>query len=203
MSCHDPADSNSAVSPRPAGEDLAQPNQSGRERMNRWERLGMNRGVVALSVARMADALGNSILIVIIPLYVARTPDLLFHLPLPIMIGILISSYGFINTFLQPFTGALSDKLGNRKLMIQIGLGFMAVGTAAFIVAGRFLDLLGLRILQGIGVAITVPASMALLAALTKKETRGGSMGFYTTMRLIGFSVGPLLGGFRPGALRI
>jgi MFS family permease len=187
----------SSAATRPnAGDDLLKNDRTESILESRWERFGMSRGVMALSIARMADALGNSVLIVLIPLYVAKTPDLLLHVPMPVLIGILISSYGLINTFLQPFTGAMSDRLGRRKVMILIGLALMAVGTLAFIIAGRFVELLGLRIMQGIGVAITVPASMALLAALTRKETRGGSMGVYTTLRLIGFSVGPLLGGF-------
>jgi MFS family permease len=36
---------------------------------------------------------------------------------------------------------------------------------------------------------------MAIMAAVTTKQTRGGSMGVYTTMRMVGFAIGPLLGG--------
>jgi MFS family permease len=158
--------------------------------------IGMNRGVLALSVARMADATGNSILFIIIPLYVAKLPGVYFHLPLPVMVGILLSLYGLVNSALQPVMGALSDKIGRRKPLIEIGLGFVAFGTLAFIYAERFLDLLILRILQGVGVAITIPASLALMAMITKKDTRGGSMGIYSTLRLIGFACGPLIGGF-------
>jgi MFS family permease len=49
---------------------------------------------------------------------------------------------------------------------------------------------------QGIGVAMTVPASMAIMATTTEKSTRGGAMGVYSTMRMLGFALGPLLGGF-------
>jgi MFS family permease len=97
---------------------------------------------------------------------------------------------------LQPVTGALSDKIGRRKPLIEIGLGVVALSTLAFIFAGRFLDLLLLRALQGVGVAITIPASLALMALITEKESRGGSMGIYSTLRIIGFACGPLIGGF-------
>lgn len=36
---------------------------------------------------------------------------------------------------------------------------------------------------------------MALMAAVTKKETRGGSMGIYSMLRMIGFTAGPVIGG--------
>ena len=39
-------------------------------------------------------------------------------------------------------------------------------------------------------------ASVALMAAVTEKSTRGGAMGLYNTMRVVGFAVGPLIGGF-------
>ena len=167
---------------------------------SKWSKLvrsiGVNRAVFALSIARMADAMGNSILFIIIPLYVAKLPEIYFHLPLPVMVGILISLYGFVNSALQPLMGALSDRVGRRKVLIQLGLALVGTGTLTFIFAQRFVDLLFLRTLQGVGVAMTIPASLALMAVITEKETRGGSMGFYSTMRMTGFAMGPLIGGF-------
>ena len=72
----------------------------------------------------------------------------------------------------------------------------MAVSTFLFTLANRFTDLLVLRSIQGIGVAVTIPASMALMASATQKRSRGGSMGVYSTMRIVGFASGPLIGGF-------
>ena len=158
--------------------------------------LGINRSVLALSVARMADAIGNSILFIIIPLYVAKLPKEYFHFPISVLVGVLIAIYGFVSALLQPVMGALSDKLGKRKMLIQAGLGLLGVSTLTYIFAQHFFDLLILRSIQGVAVAITIPASMALMAEITKKETRGGAMGIYSTLRIIGFTIGPLVGGF-------
>ncbi len=157
--------------------------------------MGGNRSVLALSLARMADALGNSILLVVLPILVVRIPEIYVHAAAPILVGILLSAYGFVNSFFQPLFGALGDRLGRRKPLILLGLGVMALSTAAFMRAGDFLSLLLLRALQGVGVAITVSASMALMAGLTEKRSRGGSMGIYSTFRMAGFAIGPLLGG--------
>ena len=157
--------------------------------------IGVNRVVLALSVARMADALGNSILFLLIPLYVARLPAPRFPFPDSVLVGILISWYGLMNSSFQPFTGALIDRARRRKPFIQGGLILTATGTVAFVFARRFAHLLLIRSLQGIGVALTIPASMALMTIATKKETRGGAMGVYATMRMVGFAIGPLLGG--------
>ena len=157
--------------------------------------IGANRVVLGLSVARLGDAVGNSILFIVIPLYVAKLPAPWFPFPESIRVGILISLYGLVNAILQPVMGALSDELGRRKLLIQGGLVLMGASTLAFVFAGQFADLLALRSLQGLGVALTVPASLALMSTATRKQTRGGSMGIYSTMRMLGFAIGPLLGG--------
>lgn len=158
--------------------------------------LGINRGVLALSIARLADALGNSILFIVIPIYVAKLPHPAFPVPVPVLVGILISIYGLVNSALQPLTGALCDRFGKRKQLIQLGLGLVGMATLCYIFANRYLDLLVLRTIQGVGLALTVPASMALMSVLSRHETRGSSMGVYSTLRMIGFAVGPIIGGF-------
>jgi len=159
------------------------------------EHLGANRVVVALSTARLADAFGNSILFVVLPLYVAKIPAPRFHLPLEVLVGLLISTYGILTSLFQPLLGAVSDHFGRRKPVILGGLFLMGIGTLGFVSAHHFTDLLLLRMLQGIGVAATVPASLALMTAVTTQERRGGAMGIYTTMRMTGFAVGPIVGG--------
>ncbi len=163
--------------------------------MNLYERFGVNQAVLALSVARLGDAIGNSILFIIIPLYVAKLPSSWLHVPESVRVGILISLYGIVSSVIQPVMGGLSDRFRRRKPFILAGLVLMAAGTFLFIFAGRFIDLLVLRSLQGVGVAITIPASMALMTSATRKETRGAAMGVYSTMRIVGFATGPLIGG--------
>jgi MFS family permease len=158
--------------------------------------MGVNRVVMALSIARLGDAIGNSILFIVIPLYVAKLPAPWFPFPESIRVGILISLYGLVNSLLQPIMGAVSDRLDRRKPLILGGLVVMGASTLGFLLATHFTDLLILRAIQGLGVALTIPAAMALMAAATEKSTRGGSMGVYTTMRMVGFATGPLIGGF-------
>jgi MFS family permease len=155
-----------------------------------------NRIVMALSFARLGDAIGNSILIVVIPLYVAKIPSLWLPFPEPVRVGILISLYGLVAALFQPVFGAVSDRIAHHKNLIIIGLVIMAVATFCFVFVSQYADLVILRIVQGIGVAITIASSMALMASVTQKATRGGSMGIYSTMRMVGFAMGPLLGGY-------
>jgi MFS family permease len=160
-----------------------------------FRRLGASRAVLALSLARLGDAIGNSILFIVLPLYVAALPEHWFPLPLPLRVGLVISLYGLVNTVLQPVMGALSDRIGRRKLLIQVGLVLMGTATLGFIAARHYSDLFLLRAIQGVGVAVTIPSAMALMASITQKETRGAAMGVYSTSRMVGFATGPLLGG--------
>jgi len=159
------------------------------------EGIGANRVVLALSAARLGDAIGNSILFVVIPLFVTKLPAPWFPLPETVRVGLLIALYGLVNSVLQPFSGALIDQIGRRKPFIQAGLVIMTLSTLGFIFVARFADLLFLRSLQGIGVALTVPAALALLVSASRKQTRGGAMGIYTTSRMFGLGIGPLIGG--------
>lgn len=158
--------------------------------------IGGNRIVWALSLARMGDAIGNSVLFVVLPLYVSALPHPLMSVHGPLLVAVLISVFGFVASVVQPVAGTLSDWSRRPKLLIQIGLGIMIAATVSFIWAGQYLDLVWLRIAQGAGLALTVPTSLALMAIGTRHGTRGGSMGIFTTLRIVGFSVGPLLGGF-------
>jgi MFS family permease len=71
----------------------------------------------------------------------------------------------------------------------------MAVATLGFSLASDYTDLLFWRSLQGIGIATTVPAALALMVNASQHSTRGGSMGIYTTSRMLGLGIGPLIGG--------
>ncbi len=155
-----------------------------------------DRVVFALSFARMGDAIGNAILIIVIPLQTAQLPSPLFPIPEPARVGILIAIYGLLAAFVQPIGGVLIDRTNQHKLFILIGLAMVAIATFGYSLATMFEGLLGLRILQGIGFALTIPASVAIVTIVTQKTTRGGSMGIYNSSRFLGFAIGSLIGGY-------
>ncbi len=49
--------------------------------MGKAESWGVNRTVIALSVARLGDAIGNSILFIVLPLYVAKLSAPVIRVP--------------------------------------------------------------------------------------------------------------------------
>ncbi|AKH97224.1 MFS transporter [Halanaeroarchaeum sulfurireducens] len=168
--------------------------------------LGTDRRVLVLAFARMADAMGNSFLIVILPLYIASgqiaidaivgTSVLGVQVTESLLIGIALSLFGFLNSFSQPFVGRLSDRLAKRKAFILVGLALLGTASGVYIFVSSYWAVLVLRALQGIGAALTIPSTVALVNELaTSASERGGNFGVFNTFRLIGFGFGPVVAG--------
>jgi len=157
----------------------------------------VDRRVLALAFARMADGVANSFLIVVIPLYVVS--DLVtgrtFGLEEALIIGIVLSLSGLLSSTFQPLTGRLSDRTGRRKPFILIGLAGLVATNVAYVFAGSYAALVSIRALQGVCIAFIIPASIALVNELATMKDRGGNMGVYNTFRLVGFGAGPVVAG--------
>ena len=158
---------------------------------------GVDPQVLALALARMAESVGNSFLIVVLPLFI--TSDFVggatFGLTEVAITGIVLALFGLVNSPLQPFTGRLSDRVGRRKIFVLAGLVLIAVAGVSYSFATKYWHLVGLRVLQGIAGALIIPTTVALVNDLASEGNRGGNMGTYNTFRLVGFGVGPIAGG--------
>jgi len=159
--------------------------------------LGVDPQVLALALARMAESVGNSFLIVVLPLFIASdfVTGSTFGLTEVAVTGVVLSLFGFVNSPLQPFTGRLSDRTGRRKIFVLIGLGILGAASFAYTLATSYWHLLVLRTLQGIAGAFIIPTTVALVNDLATEGNRGGNMGTYNTFRLVGFGVGPVAAG--------
>jgi MFS family permease len=158
---------------------------------------GTDRRVVILGIARMADAMGNSFLIVVLPLYIAseNISGEFFGLTETLITGLILGLFGLITSISQPFAGRLSDKIGKRKLFVLLGLAIFTVANFSYSLAHSYTILMIIRVAQGIAAAFTITASLALVSELSQKKTRGNNMGIYNSFRLIGFGLGPLASG--------
>ncbi|SNR32124.1 MFS transporter [Halorubrum vacuolatum] len=161
------------------------------------ELLGVNPQVLALALARMSESVGNSFLIVVLPLFIATDfiTGATFGLTEVFITGFILSIFGFVNSPLQPFTGRLSDSTGRRKVFVLFGLVLIAAASFAYSLATTYWHLVGLRVLQGIAGAFIIPTTVALVNDLATEDNRGGNMGTYNTFRLVGFGVGPVAAG--------
>ena len=158
---------------------------------------GVNPQVLALALARMSESVGNSFLIVVLPLFIASefVTGGTFGLTEVAITGIILSLFGFVNSPLQPFTGRLSDRTGRRKIYVLFGLAVLAAASFAYSFVSEYWHLIGLRVLQGVAGAFIIPTTVALVNDLAAETNRGGNMGTYNTFRLVGFGVGPVAAG--------
>ena len=157
--------------------------------------LGVNRRVLALALARMADAVGNSFLIIVLPLYVASEAvgGSVFGIPSSMVAGVVLALFGITSSIAQPLAGRLSDRMGRRKIFVIGGLVVLGAINLMFAAATAYWHLFALRVLQGLAAAFTITASLAIVNEMSDPESRGGNMGVYNSFRLIGFGAGPLL----------
>ena len=153
--------------------------------------------VLVLALARFADAVGNSFLIVVLPLLIASgslSGDA-FGLSPAFVTGLILSLYGFLNSLGQPFTGRLSDRTGDRKRFVLIGLAILTGANLTYAFVGDYVSLLLVRGLQGVGVAFTIPSTIALINDLATDDSRGGNMGLFNAFRMLGIGLGPIAAG--------
>jgi MFS family permease len=101
--------------------------------------------------------------------------------------------------FMLP-AGYWADKIG-RKQMIAGGLALFGVTTLALAFITDIYQFAVLRILEGMGAAMEVPAAFALVVDLVPESKRGIAMGAEGTAQLIGGLSGPAVGGFIAGQL--
>jgi MFS family permease len=90
--------------------------------------------------------------------------------------------------------GRLGDLLG-RKRLLQAGIGLFTAASLLCGAAQAFWQLLAARAVQGLGAAVMMAMTVALVAATVPKERTGSAMGLLGTMSAIGTMLGPSLGG--------
>jgi EmrB/QacA subfamily drug resistance transporter len=106
-----------------------------------------------------------------------------------------------INAYLLPLGvlillgGALGDHFGRRRLF-QIGLSTFTLASLACAAAPSLAWLLAARALQGVGAALLMPNSLAILGGAFSGEARGRAIGTWAAAGALAGAVGPVLGGW-------
>jgi EmrB/QacA subfamily drug resistance transporter len=91
--------------------------------------------------------------------------------------------------------GALGDRLGRRRLF-EIGTAWFAVASLACGVAPNAPSLIAARALQGMGAALLMPGSLAILQASFAPADRSQAIGAWSGLGGVATAVGPVLGGW-------
>jgi EmrB/QacA subfamily drug resistance transporter len=91
--------------------------------------------------------------------------------------------------------GALGERLGPRTVFLW-GIGLFTLASMACGLAPGVAVLVAARALQGIGAALLVPSSLAIIAAVFPEAERGKAIGTWAAAAAITTAVGPVLGGW-------
>jgi len=111
-----------------------------------------------------------------------------------------------VNAYLLPLSallllgGALGDHFGRRRLLV-IGTAIFAVTSLVCALAPSLELLLAARAAQGIGAALLLPNSLALLNAAFSGEKRGRAVGIWAASGAAMAAVAPLIGGWLVGTV--
>jgi EmrB/QacA subfamily drug resistance transporter len=106
-----------------------------------------------------------------------------------------VESYALFLAALILIGGSLGDIYGRRK-MFATGVALFSVASAWCGLAPNILQLIVARGVQGIGGALLVPGSLALISANFSEKERGRAIGTWSGFTSITAAIGPVLGGW-------
>ncbi len=147
-----------------------------------------DRSLSAVSQAGLVNNLNDGMAFGLLPLFYAS------HGLAVAEIGVLAAAYPAVWGIAQIGTGALSDRIG-RKGLIVTGM-LVQAGAIGLIAAASTFDvwLLAAAIL-GLGTAMVYPSLLAAVADVAAPAWRGAAVGVYRLWRDLGFGVGAIVAG--------
>ena len=106
-----------------------------------------------------------------------------------------IEAYSLFLSALLLVGGSLGDHYGRRRIF-NIGVVVFAIASAACGMAANIDQLIAARAVQGIGGALLVPGSLALISSCFNEKERGRAIGTWSGFSAMTTAIGPVLGGW-------
>ena len=106
-----------------------------------------------------------------------------------------VSGYTLALAGLILLGGSLGDRLGRRRVFL-IGVAWFALASALCGLSLNIVVLIGARVLQGVGGALLVPGSLAIIQASFDPQDRPRAIGAWSGLAGLAAAAGPLLGGW-------
>ena len=106
-----------------------------------------------------------------------------------------VESYGLLLGALILVGGSLGDQFA-RRLIFAVGVAIFAVASAGCGFSSNIHQLIIARSIQGLGAALLVPGSLAIISTSFDEKSRGQAIGTWSGFTAITTAVGPVLGGW-------
>ena len=107
----------------------------------------------------------------------------------------LVNAYTLCLSALLLVGGASADQFGRRRFFI-IGVSIFAAASLWCGIAPSLTQLISARAAQGIGAALLIPCSLALIGATFDENERGKAIGTWAGFSAVATAIAPLLGGW-------
>ncbi|GAC1543937.1 MAG: MFS transporter [Vulcanimicrobiaceae bacterium] len=107
----------------------------------------------------------------------------------------IVEGYALLLSALILIGGSLGDVFGRRRVFV-IGIALFAIASLACASAQNIVALNLARCVQGVGGALAMPGSLALISANFSDDDRGRAIGTWSGFSTITAAIGPLLGGW-------
>jgi EmrB/QacA subfamily drug resistance transporter len=117
-----------------------------------------------------------------------------FHVPL-VSVQWVVTAYLLMMASLLVVGGSLGDRFGRRRVF-RVGVVWFAASSAACAAAPNAAVLIVTRAVQGVGAALLVPASLAIVEAVFVEKDRGRAIGAWSGLGGVATAAGPLVGGY-------
>jgi len=159
---------------------------------------GITRNVVVLGLVSLLTDVSSELLIYVVPLFLANVLA-----ATPTVIGIVEGIAESVAAFVKLGSGALSDRISRRTVLVGTGYGTSVVAKALYIVAAAWPLVLVARVGDRIGKGIRTAPRDALIADSTAPDARGRAFGLHramdTTGAVIGVALAALIVGIAQG----
>jgi MFS family permease len=109
-------------------------------------------------------------------------------------IGVLAAAYPAVWALAQIATGAWSDRVGRKRLIVA-GMFLQAAAIGAIAASSSFAPWLVAAIVLGLGTALVYPTLLAAVADVAEPAWRGSAVGVYRLWRDLCFAVGAIVVG--------
>jgi EmrB/QacA subfamily drug resistance transporter len=106
-----------------------------------------------------------------------------------------IESYLLVLSAFLLVGGSLGDHYGRRHIFL-LGVAIFALASAWCGLAPNIRQLVAARALQGLGAALLVPGSLAIIASSFREDERGRAIGTWSGFSAITAAIGPVMGGW-------
>lgn len=146
------------------------------------------RQVILLAFAALLNDASSEMIYPLLPLFLTTTLG-----ATPLIVGMIEAVADTVASLLKFYAGHLSDRSRRRKPFVSVGYAVAGASRVLLALAGSWVAVLVARVADRIGKGIRSAPRDAMIADVTRPQTRGHAFGFHRALDHSGAVAGPLI----------